>query len=109
MKKMPRNLVWVTVSNGNTISECARKSEKLSETIRDFDGRRRKRGGLQRQAKEDVPLLVTVNEPRRNRADVRAGTNEQEDDEQEGLEAEERGLRLGGSACKSRQSVLEGN
>ena len=40
-----------------------------------------------------VPLLVTVNEPRRNRADVRACTDEQEDDEQEGLEIEQRRLR----------------
>jgi hypothetical protein len=31
-----------------------------------------------------VPFLVTVNESRRNRTDVRAGTDEQEHDEQEG-------------------------
>jgi hypothetical protein len=42
---------------------------------------------------EHVPLLVTVDKPRRNSADVRASTDEQEDDEQEGLKVKERGLR----------------
>jgi hypothetical protein len=54
-----------------------------------------------------VPLLVTVNEPRRNRADVRACTNEQEDDEQEGLEVEQRRLRWSTGARESRQSGLK--
>jgi len=54
-----------------------------------------------------VPLLVTVNEPRRDRADVRACTNEQEDDEQEGLEVEQRRLRWSTSAWESRQSGLK--
>jgi hypothetical protein len=46
-------------------------------------------------------LLVTVDEPRRNSADVRAGTNEQEYDEEERLEIEERGLKQ----CSGTQSV----
>ena len=43
-----------------------------------------------------APLLVTVNESRRNRADVRAGTNEQKYDQQEGLEVEQRRLPMHG-------------
>ena len=53
-----------------------------------------------------VPLLVTVNKPRCDSADVRAGTDEQEDDEQEGLEVEKRGLRWGSGAQSS--SVVSG-
>jgi hypothetical protein len=52
-------------------------------------------------------LLVAVNEPWRNRADVRAGTDEQEDDEQKGLEIEERGLRRSIGAQRSHQSGQE--
>jgi hypothetical protein len=54
-----------------------------------------------------VPLLVTVNEPRRNRADVRACTDEQENDEQEGLEVEQRRLRWSTNAWETRQSGLK--
>jgi hypothetical protein len=54
-----------------------------------------------------VPLLVTVNEPWRNRADVRACTDEQEDDEQEGLEVEQRRLRWSTGTWESRQSSLK--
>lgn len=54
-----------------------------------------------------VPLLVTVNEPWRNRADVRACTDEQEDDEQEGLEVEQRRLRWSTGAWESCQSCLK--
>jgi hypothetical protein len=54
-----------------------------------------------------VPLLVTVDEPRRNRADVRACTDEQEDDEQEGLKVEQRRLRWSTGAWESRQSGLK--
>jgi hypothetical protein len=43
-------------------------------------------------------LLVTVDEPRRNSADVRGGTNEQEYDEKERLKIEERGLRYSSGA-----------
>jgi hypothetical protein len=45
---------YPSYSNGehDTISECAQESER------------------------QVPLLVTVNEPRRNRADVRAGIDD---------------------------------
>lgn len=57
-------------------------------------------GRIAKKIGRHVPLLVTVNEPRGNGADVRAGTDEKEDDEQEGLEVEERGLR-GGFQCMS--------
>jgi len=40
-----------------------------------------------------APLFVTINNPRRHSADVRAGANKQENDEKEGLEVEQRGLR----------------
>ncbi len=39
--------------------------------------------------------------------DIRAGTNEQKDDEQEGLEVEERGLRKSIGAQRSHQSGQE--
>jgi hypothetical protein len=40
-----------------------------------------------------TPLLVAVDESWRNCPDVRAGTNQEENDEQQGLEIEERGLK----------------
>jgi hypothetical protein len=45
---------------------------------------------LPKKSGKQVPLPVTVNKPRRNRADVRAGTDEQKDDEQ----VEERGTEI---------------
>jgi hypothetical protein len=68
------------------------------------------KGRVSRVAKKGgrhVPLLVTVNEPRRNRADVRACTDEQENDEQEGLKVEQRRLRWSTSAWEIRQSGLK--
>jgi hypothetical protein len=50
---------------------------------------------LQRKNVRHIPLLVTVDEPRGNSADICAGTDEEEDDEQEGLEVEECGLSWG--------------
>ena len=53
-------------------------------------------------------MLVAVNGPWHNCVDIRAGTNEQKDDEQEGLEVEERGLRWSViGAQRSRQSGQE--
>jgi hypothetical protein len=40
----------------------------------------------------DVPLFVAVDKPGRNCTNVRAGTNQEENDEQQRLEVEERGL-----------------
>ena len=40
-----------------------------------------------------APLLVAVDESGRDRPDIRAGTNQKENDEQQGLEIEERGLK----------------
>jgi len=40
-----------------------------------------------------APLFVTIDNPRRHNADVRAGANKQENVEKEGLEVEQRGLR----------------
>jgi hypothetical protein len=40
-----------------------------------------------------APLLVAVDESGRDCPDVRAGTNQEENDKQEGLEIEERGLK----------------
>jgi len=54
-----------------------------------------------------VPLLVTVNEARRNGTDVRACTDEQEDDEQEGLEVEQRRLGWDTGGWESRQLGLK--
>jgi len=56
---------------------------------------------IAKKSGKHIPLLVTVNEPWCDRADVRAGTDEQEDDEQEGLEVEERGLRWGTGVWES--------
>ena len=52
-------------------------------------------------------MLVAVNGPWHNCVDIRAGTNEQKDDEQEGLEVEERGLRKSIGAQRSHQSGQE--
>jgi hypothetical protein len=53
------------------------------------------------QRREDTPLLVAIDEPRRDSADVRTGTNEHKDNEQEGLEVEKRRLRVRwGVACQ---------
>jgi len=41
----------------------------------------------------DVPLLVAIDEPWCDRADVCTGADEQKDDEQQGLEIEKRRLR----------------
>jgi hypothetical protein len=43
---------------------------------------------LPKKSGKQVPLLVTVNKPRRNRADVRAGTDEQKDGELKSVELE---------------------
>ena len=40
-----------------------------------------------------APLFVTIDNPRRHSADVRAGANKQENDEKERLEVEQRGLQ----------------
>ena len=50
--------------------------------------------------REDVPLLVTIDEPRGNSTDVRTGANEQEDNEQERLEIEKRRLSGGGVSVR---------
>ena len=42
----------------------------------------------------DAPLLVAIDESRRDSADVRTSTNEEEDDEQKGLEVEKGRLRV---------------
>jgi hypothetical protein len=102
---MPRNLVRVTVGTPeNTISGSAHEFEKLPEAVR-VEGKKRE-SRIAKKSGRHVPLLVTVNEPRRHRADVRACTDEQEDDEQEGLEVEQRRLRWTG-AWESRQSGLK--
>ena len=95
MKNIPRNLAGRTVSIGKHDMTCVRSDAGY-------------RMGT-RERKRYVPLLVTVDEPRRNGAYVCAGTDEQEDDEQEGLEVEERGLRWGSGAWNSRQSCLYRN
>lgn len=78
MKKIPRILVRVTVSNG-------KHDKRLCTSIRKAVGNRtgvrwKEKKRENRSANENngryVPLLVTVNEPRRNCADVRASTNE---------------------------------
>jgi hypothetical protein len=46
-----------------------------------------------RKEKRDAPLFVAVYESRRHGTDVRAGADEEENDEQQGLEVEERGLK----------------
>lgn len=71
----------------NAISECAHESETLSKTVwgirwQEMEGR----AGLPKKSGRQVPFLVTVNEPWHNRADVRAGTDEQDE------QVEERGL-----------------
>jgi hypothetical protein len=48
-----------------------------------------------------TPLFVTINQPRRYGTDVRGGTYKQEDDEKEGLEVEERGLRSAARRCRA--------
>ena len=48
-----------------------------------------------------APLFVTINQPRRYGTDVRGGTYKQEDDEKEGLEVEERGLRSAARRCRA--------
>ena len=83
MKKTPRNLVRVAVSNRR--HDCRKPYGSSTKG----EGRE---SWIAKKSRRHVPLLVAVNEPRRNCADVRAGTDEQEDDEQEGLEVEERGL-----------------
>jgi hypothetical protein len=51
-------------------------------------------GGSAHDEREDAPLLVAIDEPRCDSADVRAGTDEQEDNEQKRLEIEKGGLRV---------------
>jgi hypothetical protein len=46
-----------------------------------------------KEEKKDAPLLIAVYESRCNCADVRASTDQEENDEQQGLEIEERGLK----------------
>ena len=48
-----------------------------------------------------TPLFVTINQPRRYGMNVRGGTYKQEDDEKEGLEVEERGLRSAATRCRA--------
>lgn len=56
------------------------------------------RGGPKRK---DTPLLVAIDEPRGDSADVGTGANEQKDNEQERLEIEKRRLRVcGKEACQ---------
>ena len=79
----------------NTIRGCA-TNWKIARGGIDISvggtGRERERR-IGKKSGRHVPLFVTVNEPRRNGADVRACADEQEDDEQEGLEVEKRRLR----------------
>ena len=51
---------------------------------------------------EDAPLLVAVDEPRRDSTDVRTGAKKQEDNEQERLEIEKRRLRICGGGVSVR-------
>jgi hypothetical protein len=99
MKKIPRNLVRVSVSRPeNTTRGCANELENCRKWYgHSVEGKGRE-NRIGKKNGRHVPLLVTVNEPRRNRADVRACTDEQEDDEQEGLEIEKRRLRWSTSA-----------
>lgn len=46
-----------------------------------------------RKGERDAPLFVAVYESRRHGTDVRAGADEEKNDEQQGLEVEERGLK----------------
>jgi hypothetical protein len=107
MKKTPRNLVAEQLAPENTISGCAHASERRPVPYRHLGKEMGERAAHCKENGRHVPLLVTVDKPRCNSADVRAGTDEQEDDEQEGLEVEKRGLRWV-PVRKVRQSCLDG-
>jgi hypothetical protein len=88
------------------ISGCVYEFEKLPEAVRAL-GEKKRESHIAKKSGRHLPLLVTVNEPWRNRADVCACADEQEDDEQEGLEVEQRRLRWSTGAWESRQSGLK--
>jgi hypothetical protein len=100
MKKIPRNLAGETVSTGKHDKRCTHASEKTTSTIWVFG---EEEGYIAKKNGRHVPLLVTVDEPRRNSADVRAGTDEQEYHEEERLEIEQRRLRW--SSVRSQSPV----
>ena len=54
---------------------------------------RRDREVKKKKDSRNTPLFVTVNQPRRNGADVRASADKEENDEKKRLKVEERGLR----------------
>ena len=81
---------------------------RVCEGIRGFERAhawttKRKRGVA------DAPLFVTVYQPRRNGTNVRAGADEEENDEKKRLEVEECGLWVGAHGEGARSMSVRKN